>query len=65
MAIVGIVNFFFGGTQIPLMPGSTLERGGLINDPKVVGISVKRARKMKETMIKLKVALGDGDSLDT
>jgi hypothetical protein len=65
VAIVGIVKCFFGGTDIPLMPGSTFDRGGIVNDPKVVGITVKRARKMKETAVKLKVALGDGDSLDT
>jgi hypothetical protein len=65
MAIVGIVNAFFLGTQIPLMQGSTFDRGGIINDPKIVGITVQRARKMKESMVKLKVALGDGGSLDT
>ena len=36
MAIVGIVQAFFLGTEIPLLVGSTFDRGGLINDPKVI-----------------------------
>ena len=65
MAVVGIVKCFFLGTEIPLMQGSTFDRGGLINDPKVVGVTVQRARKMKESSVSLKVALGNGMSMDT
>lgn len=65
MAVVGIVQAFFLGVEIPLMTGSTFDRGGIVNDPKVVGRRVVRSRKMKETVVKLKVALEDGASLDT
>jgi hypothetical protein len=63
-AVVGIVKAFFLGEEIPLMQGSTFDRGGVINTPVIVGITVKRARKMKETAVKLKVALENGASLD-
>jgi hypothetical protein len=64
MAVVGIVKAFFLGAEIPLMQGSSFDRGGIVNDPKIVGITVQRARKMKESSVSLKVALGDGGSLD-
>jgi hypothetical protein len=64
MALVGIVKAFYLGTEIPLQEGSTFDRGGLVNDPKVVGITVQRAQKMKESTVSLKVALGTGGSLD-
>ena len=64
MAIVGIVKAFFLGEEIPLLPGSTMDRGGLINKPVVVGQTIQRSRMMKESVATLKVAYGNGISLD-
>ena len=64
MAVVGIIKAFFAGNFIPLIPGSTFERGGIVNNPVVVGTTVQRARQMKESMAKLKVALQTGASMD-
>ena len=64
MAVVGIVKGFFGGNEIPLMPGSTLKRGGLIGVPVMVGNSVSRAMKMEASEANLNVALGNGVQLD-
>ncbi|HQU16624.1 MAG TPA: phage tail tube protein [Gammaproteobacteria bacterium] len=64
MAIVGIVKAFFGGTEIPLLAGSSFKRGGFVNKPVAVGASIQRARQYVESVATLKIGFGTGMSMD-
>ncbi len=63
--LLGIVTASWGGTEIPLKPGNSIELGGLVSNPVVYGTTVDFANSMKPSMISLKVAVKQGTNIQT
>lgn len=61
MAVLGIIEVFWLGTQIDIKPGGSVKLGGLVNKPVVFGQQVGPSRKMEESEIKVKAVVQTGD----
>jgi hypothetical protein len=58
--LLGIITAAWGGNEINLKPGNTIELGGIVSSPVVVGMNVDFANSIKPSVISLKVAVQQG-----
>jgi hypothetical protein len=58
--VAGIADVYWLGQQIDVKPVVTLQLGGVVNKPVVVGRKIKRAQVMVEAVISAKFSLDKG-----
>lgn len=63
MAVLGIIEAQWLGTQVNAKPGGTLKLGGVVNKPVVFGRQVGNAQMMEASEIKLKGVVTTGMSV--
>jgi hypothetical protein len=57
---LGIIRFFWGGTEINIKPGGSLKLGGVVGSHVIYGTSVDTSNKMAESEVKLKAMVLQG-----